>query len=673
MSLSKKRSSNIASSILSTLPPIAPTLGSAPQQSEQPQPETQQINEITKKKIPQTIKLGSRLIFTSRRPQSWSWKPFSSSARKDDTQFSHWVRSNAEYPDYPYARFDVGLDKLKIGDDDWALLGEEWGEVNADNKAGSSSTVGGGGNKANKSIVEKLIKKTASKIPPWTREETETLLTLAHQYELRWPVIIDRWHERFNMLPDGSLNTLSAVRTVEDLQYRYYHVGNVLARKQLAGVVGEINTSNAGSSNVVAAGSNATLTGKGDVKQSSQIEPSDQQALATLAKNLAAHPTLVPSISIPNTGTTLSNKPFDLIAEKARRAQLHHVWNRPKAEEREEEELRAELRAIELQLRKMKKSGKFLVPKGSPHSVSAAAAKGDTKTVAERKAELDAYVSTTNNLTASFLATAPVPTPGTPYLQSGRLFPPALGGGLNKSTLKQMEDILTELKVKEPIATKRACDLYDQVRKDALTLLILQKIVLRKEAEVMAKRGKLVNAMGAGNGDVVIEEEPETKKRKKSDADKVAVVAAPSQPAASGATKKVTKSAGNQHSVGKKLPTTAGQSKKKTKKSAAPALPLTGASASSTIAVAAAPTGANNSLNVTKAAAAAATGVAAPALPVVSKAPPTAPTNSAVTKTPKKRGRPAKSPAPASTSTILATGDANETSGSANKKAKKIS
>jgi DNA methyltransferase 1-associated protein 1 len=656
MSLSKKRSSNLASSILSTLPPIAPTIGSAPQQSEQLQPETQQINEITKKKIPQTIKLGSRLIFTSRRPQSWSWKPFSSSARRDEAQFSHWVRSNAEYPDYPYARFDVSLDKLTIGDDDWALLSEEWGEINKDAKSGSASTAstagGSGSVKANKSMAEKLIIKTESKIPLWTREETETLLALAHQYELRWPVIIDRWHERFNMLPDGSLNTLSAVRSVEDLQYRYYQVGNVLARKQLEGVAGKVNDNNAGSANVVAAGANATIPGKGDVKQSSsQLEPSDQQALATLSKNLAAHPTLVPNVSLPNTGTTLHNKPFDLLAEKARRAQLRHLWNRPKAEEKEEEELRAELRAIELALRKMKKSGKFLVPKGSAHSVSAAEARGDAKTAAERKAELDAYVSTTNNLTASFLATAPVPTPGTPYLQSGRLFPPALGGGLNKSTLKQMEDILAELKVKEPIATKRACDLYDEVRKDALTLLILQKIVLRKEAEVIAKRGKLVNAMGAGNGDVVIEEKPESKKRKKSDADKHAAVADPNQPAASStgaSTKKATKSAGNQDSVGKKLPTTTGQPKKKAKKSAAPALPLTGASASATTAAVVAPTGAINPLNIGNSASGAA-GAAPPTLSSAPKAPPTAATNLSATKTAKKRGRPAKTPsAPAS-------------------------
>lgn len=556
------------------------------------------------------------------------------------------MRSNAEYPDYPYARFDVSLDRLVVADDEWDLLDEEWGEINEEAAKSASSS----GGKTKKSMEEKLIKKTPPVIPKWTREETETLLTLAHQYELRWPVIIDRWHERFNMLPDGTLNKLSVVRTVEDLQHRYYSVGNVLARRRLEGAVAEINQKPSAS-----AKTKATTAGKEDTKQSATQLPSEQEALKNLSQNLAVHPSLVPNVSIPNTGTTLHTKPFDLIAEKSRRAQLDHVWNRPKSEEREEEELRAELRAIELQLRKMKKSGKFLVPKGSAHSVSAAAAKGVTKTVAERKAELDAYVSTTNNLTASFTATAPVPTPGTPYLQSGRLFPPALGGGLNKSTLKQMDEILTELKVTEPIATKRACDLYDEVRKDALTLLILQKIVLRKEAEVLAKRGKLVNAMGAGNGEAVVEEKPEPKKRKKSDADKIAASAVTAQ-LATGAGKKA-------KSAGKQL---AEPSKKKAKKSNAPALPLTGASASATASTNSSSSGGVNPLKIGKMGPPAAASL--PAAPKVStKSPPP-------TKTGKKRGRPAKNPPATSVAAPLpVAGTAAEQTGSANKKAKKSS
>jgi DNA methyltransferase 1-associated protein 1 len=76
-----------------------------------------------------------------------------------------------------------------------------------------------------------------------------------------------------------------------------------------------------------------------------------------------------------------------------------------------------------------------------------------------------------------------------------------------------MNAILHELNVpKDPIPTKRNCDLYDGVRKDALTLLILQKIVLRKEGELNAKREKLLEIQSTAAAAVVAREEAEKKK-----------------------------------------------------------------------------------------------------------------------------------------------------------------
>ena len=53
-------------------------------------------------------------------------------------------------------------------------------------------------------------------------------------------------------------------------------------------------------------------------------------------------------------------------------------------------------------------------------------------------------------INAQFATTAPIPTPGTPYLQSGRQKQPAIGGqmGINKTTLKRMDQILLELHTK---------------------------------------------------------------------------------------------------------------------------------------------------------------------------------------------------------------------------------
>jgi len=563
--------------------------------------------------IPSAIKLGNRLILTAQPPRPWAWKSFTSSARNDSCQFHHWVRASVEYADYPYARFDVSLDPLVYSEEEYGkylemkevvelnskgLLGEEYDLVTGERKRsnmvmqeGKNKAVGDttDGNKSNndKPLSSSLQNQLSiyNKILPWTKSETDALMELVQSCDLRWPVIIDRWHVRFNNSPTSSL------RKVEDLQHRYYQVGSILAQRRAEavmarevaklsqGVAGQVGGGEVGASSGVdgAAGqpavavaaapvvgssvakaekdenvASAAATSTGDSKpppstttqpqptqpqppqqqQQSKLPPAEVQALKAIQQQTSLHPTLAPPLSLPATGTAHRGaKQFDLAAERARRAQLDRIWNRSKEEEREEEALRAELRSVEAQLRKLKKGGKHLVPAGSalaappptgmvdaaamggmPVGVHANAKRGavasfkvpSSTTIiplrAPSRPPVDPLLHTRQSVSASFVDTAPVPTPGTPYLQSGRLFPPSIGGhsGLNKSTLKQMNAILEELHVpKEPIPTKRSCDLYDVVRKDALTLLILQKMVLRKESELSAKRSKLVEIQAA--------------------------------------------------------------------------------------------------------------------------------------------------------------------------------
>ena len=61
-------------------------------------------------------------IVISKEPaQKWVYKEFTSSARSDGATFSHWVRRNVEYPDYPFARFNVKINVItytrKCGDE----------------------------------------------------------------------------------------------------------------------------------------------------------------------------------------------------------------------------------------------------------------------------------------------------------------------------------------------------------------------------------------------------------------------------------------------------------------------------------------------------------------------------------------------------------------------------
>ncbi|KAG7156505.1 DNA methyltransferase 1-associated protein 1-like [Homarus americanus] len=63
----------------------------------------------------------------------------------------------------------------------------------------------------------------------WTRIETDTLFELCHRFDLRWPVIHDRWPSHLT------------TRKMEDLKERYYSVTNILKKvNNLTGPEGKI-------------------------------------------------------------------------------------------------------------------------------------------------------------------------------------------------------------------------------------------------------------------------------------------------------------------------------------------------------------------------------------------------------------------------------------------------
>lgn len=102
-----------------------------------------------------------------------SWKPIQSSTRKDNLQLSHWVRTYAEFPDYPFARFNKKVDIVNYTD-------EEYNDYVTKNVPRSSQ-------QHHSSWAAQLD-------GTWTREQTDYLFELAKRYELRWPVIHDRWN-----------------------------------------------------------------------------------------------------------------------------------------------------------------------------------------------------------------------------------------------------------------------------------------------------------------------------------------------------------------------------------------------------------------------------------------------------------------------------------------------
>ena len=337
----------------------------------------------------------------NRPAKKWVWAPFQSSARSDKVEFSHWVKADVEYPDYPYARFDVHLDPVVYNDDEY----------------------------------ERYLKDE----PAWTKNDTDKLMEMARIYELRWPIIYDR----FNTHSNEHEATQMAVRNTEELQYRYYFIATRLTKVRME----------------LAAASQAQANGANTTTANNLI---GSAALDAVNK-------IIPSATL---GTGSSTVEFNIGQERARRMQLDIQWKRSKAEEREESELRAELKRIETQIRKMKKSGKHLLESSNVDS---------TTSLGTGPSELDKYF-VPNSLSIEG-----------PYLQSDRLLTPTNTDSIiNKTLLKKMELVVKELNIPDRLVpTKNTCDMYDNLRKSVLTLLTLQKLALKKETEVASKRNRL--------------------------------------------------------------------------------------------------------------------------------------------------------------------------------------
>jgi DNA methyltransferase 1-associated protein 1 len=99
--------------------------------------------------------------------------PFSNPARRDGLVLRHWRRAADEGKEYAFARFNKKLEMPLFSDAEYV------------NHLASDG---------------------------WTRAETDHLLDLCSRFDLRFPVIQDRWDR-------GQFKTL---RSVEDLKERYY-------------------------------------------------------------------------------------------------------------------------------------------------------------------------------------------------------------------------------------------------------------------------------------------------------------------------------------------------------------------------------------------------------------------------------------------------------------------
>ena len=152
--------------------------------------------------------------FGSRKPAAkWESRPFKNSARADQTLvLRHWRRkaeplpapvaedqdplrqeteADKEIDDSTFAKYNVQVNVPKFDDEQYAA------ELQSED---------------------------------WSKDETEYLMELAQEYDLRWPIIWDRYEYEPPMpqidaeTAEGALITPPKVRTTEDLKARYYFV-----------------------------------------------------------------------------------------------------------------------------------------------------------------------------------------------------------------------------------------------------------------------------------------------------------------------------------------------------------------------------------------------------------------------------------------------------------------
>ncbi len=110
-----------------------------------------------------------------RRVRPWKWMPFTNPARRDGLVLYHWRRAADEGREYPFAKYNRRLEMPVFNDMEYQAHLQAEG---------------------------------------WTRDETDHLLDLCRRFDLRFPVIQDRWDRVSYKTP----------RSIEDLKERYYGI-----------------------------------------------------------------------------------------------------------------------------------------------------------------------------------------------------------------------------------------------------------------------------------------------------------------------------------------------------------------------------------------------------------------------------------------------------------------
>jgi len=113
-------------------------------------------------------------LFGNRKVRSWGWTPFTNSGRKDNLSLNHWRRCDNTDQDYPFSVYHKECEVVCYTDEQYNGVLQQSG---------------------------------------WTRADTDHLMILAKQFDLRFIIMQDRWDKNKH-----------GVRSVEDMKERYYSI-----------------------------------------------------------------------------------------------------------------------------------------------------------------------------------------------------------------------------------------------------------------------------------------------------------------------------------------------------------------------------------------------------------------------------------------------------------------
>lgn len=149
--------------------------------------------------LPQQGYKSTKARLGMRRVRPWALLGFCNPARKDGAMLFHWRRVADQNKEYPFAQFDKHIEILQYTESEYS-----------------------------DHLSSEL----------WSRSETDALMQLCRQFDLRWPIIHDRWPRRETAGGAGGIG--AATRSIEDIKERYYQITNTLKKARgLTGLEGK--------------------------------------------------------------------------------------------------------------------------------------------------------------------------------------------------------------------------------------------------------------------------------------------------------------------------------------------------------------------------------------------------------------------------------------------------